>query len=139
MDFPTSWPLTVRFLVAEQQKLERLPAVSGGLPPDADVIDLLCLQYASTSAWPTTLSQRDKEAVFQRFLWARMFCAALLHSFRKADGSETGHMPYPDWQFEPMLVWLLVELWRLRESIQKDGMRPLPHRPPLPWPPGPTN
>lgn len=138
MEFPTSWPLTIQFLVAEQQKLERLPVVGGGLLTDADEVDVLCLQYAAKGEWPT-LTAFDRDLVLQRFEWARRFCAALLHPFRKADGDETGRMCYPGWAFEPMMIWLLVEQWRLRESIQTDGNSPLLPRPQPSWPPGPEH
>ena len=127
----------MKFLVAEQQKLERLPLLVGGLLMDADDIDLLCLQYASTGEWPS-LSQFDRGLLLERFVWARQFCAALMPPFRKADGTETGRIDYPKWEFEPMMLWLLVEQWRLRESIQKDGMRPPPPRRKPQWPPGPA-
>lgn len=127
------------FLVQEQQRLERLPFVRGGLQTDAEEIDVLCLQYGARHEWPTTLSEREREAIYQRYLWARQFCAALSHGFRKADGTETGRVPYPDWEFEPMMIWLLVEQWRLRESLQNDGISPHPPRPQPSWPPGPEH
>ena len=124
----------IKFLVAEQQKLERSPVLAGNLGTIADEIDVLCLQYAfAKGEWPK-MTRGDRDLLLQRFLWARMFCASLLHPFRKADGGETGHISYPDWEFEPMMIWLLVEMWRLRESIQTDDMRPLPLRPAPRWP-----
>lgn len=134
---PESWPETIQFLCDEQDRLERLPSIRGGLQTDAEEIDVLCLKYATTHNWPTTFSEHDRSAIFQRFLWAKAFCASLSHTFRKADGTETGRMPYPNWEFEAMMIWLLVELWPLRESIQEDGTHPLPPRPAPQWPPGP--
>ena len=100
MNLPTSWPETIKFLVAEQGKLERLPLVVGGFLMDADDIDLLCLQYASKGEWPS-LSRHDRDLLLQRFAWARMYCASLLTPFRKADGTETGYIAYPNWEFDP--------------------------------------
>jgi hypothetical protein len=138
MEFPNSWPLTVQFLVAEQQKLERSPMIAGGLGTTADEIDILCLQYASANGgWPK-MTRGDRNLVLQRFAWARRFCASLLTGFRKADGTETGHLAYPEWDFESMMIWFLVEMWRLRESIQKDDIHPLPPRPEPQWPQDPA-
>jgi len=136
---PESWPQAVRFLCEEQQCLENLPVVQGGLPPDAEEIDVLCLQYAARHEWPTSLPARDRDAILQRFDWARTLAATMLARFRKADGTETGQqMPYPDWEFEPMMIWFLVETWRTAEKLPTDVLaRPLPPRPAPQWPPGP--
>jgi hypothetical protein len=134
---PTSWPETVMFLCQEQDILERMPIVKCGLEPDAEQIDLLCLQYGIQHEWPPTLSERDRDAIVQRFEWARILAAAMLPLFRKADGERTGRMPYPDWEFESMMIWFLVEAWRTVEKLRKqDGLLslPLPARPDPKWP-----
>ena len=125
---PESWPETIRFLCDEQEGLMRLPTVHAGLPVDAEEIDVLCMKYATTHNWPTPLPRLDLPAILQRFIWARAFCVSLSHAFQKADGTETGRMPYPDWKFEAMMIWLLVQIWHLRENVQNDGMDPLPPR-----------
>lgn len=130
------------FLYQEQQILERMPVVLGGLQTNAEDLDAICLQYGARRKWPTTLSQRDRDAVVQRFEWARTLSATMLFPFRKADGTETGRMLYPDWEFEPMMIWFLVETWRTAENLRKpDGVlaSPLPQRPEPQWPPGPES
>lgn len=137
---PTSWPETVMFLCQEQQILERMPVVRGGLDTDAEELDVLCLQYGARHEWPTTLSQRDRNAIVQQFEWARTLAATMLSTFRKADGTETGRMPYPDWEFEPMMIWFLVETWRTVEKLPGGVLsRTLPQRPEQKWPPGPES
>jgi hypothetical protein len=129
---PESWPETIRFLCDEQDRLERLRPIRGGLLANSEEIDVLCLQYAATHNWPATISARDRNAILARFVWARAFCASLLNTFRKADGTEIGKMPYPDWDFEPMMIFLMVDSWSLRKSIQKGDSNPplLPPPPP---------
>lgn len=126
------------FLVQKQRILEHLPVVQGGLQVDADEIDMMCLQYGARHEWPTTLSRRDRDAIVQRFEWARTLAATMLSTFRKADATETGRMPYPDWEFEPMIIWFLVETWRTVEKLPAGVLAlPLPPRPKPQWPPGP--
>lgn len=134
---PTTWPETVMFLCQEQDVLERMATVLGGHEADAEQIDLLCLQYGQRHEWPKTLSTRDRDAIVQRFEWARILAATLLNTFRKADGDETGRMPYPEWDFEPMMIWFLVETWRTAEKLRKPSGKfafPLPARPDPKWP-----
>jgi hypothetical protein len=139
MEFPKTWPLTIQFIFSEQLKLEGLPVMAGSMGTAADEIDVLCLHYAvNKGVWPN-MTRGDRDLVLQRFVWARMFCASLTTGFRKANGDVIGHIPYPVWDFETMMIWFLVEMWRLRESIQTDGMRPLPPRPEPQWPDPSTN
>jgi hypothetical protein len=139
MEFPNSWPLTVQFLFSEQLKLEHASVLPGQTGTAADAIDIMCLQYAlAKGVWPN-LTRGDRDLLLQRFVWARMFSASLTIGFRKANGDITGHVPYPVWDFESMMIWLLVEMWRLRERIQTDDMSPLPPRPKPQWPDPSTN
>lgn len=133
---PKTWPETVQFLCAEQQLLERHPTLHGGFDVEAGAIDLLCQQYAAKHAWPTTLTEHDQKAILQRFSWARTVAAMMLQSFRKADGTDTGWIQYPDWEFETMMVWFLVEIWRTAEKLPSLLQKPLPPRTKPEWPPG---
>lgn len=126
---PQSWPETIQYLCEEQQQLELLRLAPSDAPTNAEEIDFLCLKYALTRTWPTNISESDRAGILQRVFWARQFCATLQQRFQMADGTETGEIPYPDWDFEPMFVWLLVDSWRLREDIQKDAKHPIPDRP----------
>jgi hypothetical protein len=115
------------YLCKEQDKLERLTTVAGGLKIDAEGLDLLCLQYGLKGEWPT-LTRLERDMLLQRFLWARTLAATFLSPFRKADGTETGRMPYPNWEFEAMMIWLLVETWGTAENFSKTFKEKFPER-----------
>jgi hypothetical protein len=107
------------FLVAEQNKLERLNLIGGGMPIESDDVDILVMQYAMRQVWPKTMAEKDRQCIVQRFEWARILCATIAMPARKADGTQTVSVEPPAWNFEDMMIWLLVEAWGLTYKFSK--------------------
>ena len=120
---PKTWQEAIVLLLAEQQRLERLPTIVGGLEGDAEEVDFICLTFSQTGNWPDGMTSKDRNAVVQRFEWARFFAATHLNVFRKADGTETGRLQFPEnCELEPLLIWFLVETWRSFEN-RRDALK----------------
>ena len=90
MIFPTNW------------------AQTGGLTVGSEEIDLLCLTYASKGQWPNLTEYEFRQLID----WAKTFCGTLIYEYRKANDTGKGYVPYPAWEFESMMIWFLVEVWR---------------------------